>query len=504
MRIHWASASGTVAVMTAASLLSKLLGMVRSLLFAAAFGSGTQAAAYVAATRIPTALFDLLLSAVLSVGMIPVLGRFGEENREARERFSDSFLTLSFLVGGFFTLCGIVLAPSLVSWMAPGLDTEGKRLAVTLLRLCFPSLLFCTAAYTLVGILQSKGRYVLPSLISVFSNGAVILYLLFSAPLSPSLRIVGLAGAYSLGWLIQALTLLLPLLQGGFRYRPRLSLTDDGLRQSFRLAFPATVCAWMMPIALLIGTARASVLHVGGSAIYDYGSGLFLLLAGICSHSLTSYLFPKLSQSRGNDFFKIAKSGLFACLAITLPLAIASVILSERGVCILYLRGAFTAQDAAETAALLRYAALSLPAFAAGEWLSRVCYASDLLRAPKTAALLGIAATALISLTAPTLPSLGLGIAVGQTVFAVCLTVSVFFRIFGKQASDLACAVIKLIICTLPCAVLMLFLSLLPFPPASEAGIMGNALACLSVFLPGMALFLLFFRLFRLSDYFTL
>ena len=165
--------------MIAAMALSKVLGMLRSVLLASHYGTGTEANAFTAATQIPLTCFDLLLSAAILGCFIPVYNSFfkdGGSGEAKADRFACVFLNFVITVTGILTVAGILFADPLLSLISPDLTQAEHSLGVVLLRIMFPMILFTGAAYTLVGVLQSKNEFIVPSLISCISNLGVILY----------------------------------------------------------------------------------------------------------------------------------------------------------------------------------------------------------------------------------------------------------------------------------------------------------------------------------------
>lgn len=490
MRIKHLSDFGVVGIVTIATLFTKLLGMIRSLLFASTFGTGMHAAAFAAATRIPIALFDLLLSAALSAGIIPVLAAKSDDPKQ-RDEFCDSFLTLSLLVAALLTLIGTMLSPVLMTLFTDELSEQACLLGARLLRLVFPSFLLCTAVYALVAVWHAREKHLLSAFVSLFSNGTLILFLLLSDGMDDDLRITCLAAVFTIGWLIQLLTLLFPLLKSGWRYRPRIAWQNAGLAEAMKTALPATLCAWTLPFFQLFGTARASALEMGGAAIFEYGISLYLLVCGLSVHGLISYLFPKLSHVKEENFARMARNGLVAALFLTLPTAIVCTVLAERGVCLLYLRGAFTARDASLTAALLRTMALSIPFYAAGLWLSRVCFVGGMRKEPMICAPISAFVSVGICLIADSAEMLGFALTIGQVVFAALLLFllqrahpELIGKAFARQLPPL-------FLSSLLCTSVMLLLSGLPFPMPAESGMLGNLLICLAVGIPGIGVYLL-------------
>ena len=235
----------TVGIMMGATVISKLLGMLRGVLQTRAWGTTPQANAFTAASKLPLAVFDMFLSAAVLGCFIPVYnslvkkdGLSDETDMREADRFASGFLTFIIAVCGLAALLGIIFAEPLLRLMTAGLDAETFALAVTLTRMMFPMMIFTGAAYTLVGVLQSKGSFVAPAMISAISNAGVVIYLAVVNPLLGDKGIYGLAAAYTLAWLIQLLTLVAPLKKLGFSYRPRLDLKDPPLIKALKMAPP--------------------------------------------------------------------------------------------------------------------------------------------------------------------------------------------------------------------------------------------------------------------------
>lgn len=145
----------TVAFMMAATVLSKILGLIREMMLAAAYGAGNSVAeAFSGALSVPSTFFDLLFSAAILGCFIPVYNSFKENGKEADE-FACIFFNAISLFTGLLALFGILFAEPVIKLVTPGL--EDPALAVTLVRILFPMIIFTGMAYTLVGIMQSKG-----------------------------------------------------------------------------------------------------------------------------------------------------------------------------------------------------------------------------------------------------------------------------------------------------------------------------------------------------------
>ncbi len=505
----------TVLSMVAAMVLSKGLGLVRSMCMTSFYGTGWQANAFTAASRIPLSFFDLLFSAAILGCFIPVYNSFADrEDKAAAERDADTFacifLNFILLLTGILSVLGILFAPQILHVIAPGLDAQTSALAVTLLRILFPMILFTGAAYTLVGILQSKERFFLPSMISAISNAGVILYFLFlNEPLGDR-GIYGLAVAYLIAWALQFATLLVPLLQMRFPYRAILDLHNPALKKALKMTPPIMIGSWLAPIGMLTGTHFAAQLSVPGAlSVFEYAININNILTGILTYGICNFTFPRLSRQNvtgeRDAFTSTARAGILSALAIVLPIMAAVLVLSREGTALLYFRGEFTAEDTRHTAQTLWYLALGMPAFCLTEILSRIMYARMSTRIPMTASLAGAAvnviATALLIRLCP--GALGVGnVAIGNTLGLWVCALVLFVALL--RACPQICGrpfflnLGKLLLLSAASFGVMRLLYLLLADGTVSASFAANLLLCCAVFIPAAAVYLIGLKLLRI------
>jgi len=504
----------TVLSMVAAMLLSKGLGLVRSMCMASAYGTGWEANAFSAASRIPLSFFDLLFSAAILGCFIPVYNSFAEnEDKQAAQRDADTFacifLNFILLLTGILSVVGMLFAPQIIGLFASGLDAQTAALAASLLRIMFPMILFTGAAYTLVGVLQSKEQFFLPSMISAISNASVILYFLLLNDRLGDRSIYGLAAAYLCAWALQLLTLLIPLLRMHFPYRLLLDLKNPALRRAIRMTPPIMIGSWLAPIGMLTGTHFAAQLPTPGAmTVFEYAININNILTGILTYGICNFTFPRLSRmnvsGESDGFCATARAGILSALAIVLPVMAAVLVLADEGTAILYLRGAFTAHDTLITADALRYFALGMPAFCLTEIVSRVMYAKMSVYVPMISSLAGaavnIASTAfLVRCFSDTLGvgCTALGNTLGLWVCALVLTAVLLRTNAGLCTRAFFASLAKLLVLSALSFCIMTAIAHFWSNSAVEAGRITNILVCAAVFLPAAAVYLLGLKFLR-------
>lgn len=482
-----ASSVRTVVLMMIFTLLSKALGLLRSVLMASCFGTGVKATAFSAASRIPLSFFDLLFSAAILGCFIPIYNSFGEDEKKA-DAFASDFFNLVSLLCGLLAFLGILFAPFLISVIAPELTGETYEKAVTLLRILFPMILFAAGAYTLVGVMQSKGRYLLPASISAFSNALIVVYLLFFNRLIGENDIYFLAAVYLVAWLLQLLTLLIPLVRSGFRFSFRTNFRNPALGRSLRMTPPIMIGSWLLPAGWLIATYFNAQSDI---TVFEYANTAYQMLAGILTYSICNYVFPKLSRlADGKNLNDMLDTSLSSAFLLILPFLAAVLVLGDEIIAILYQRNAFTAEAAGMTSPVLRLLCLAMPSFAVNEILSRAFYSRKKTLCPMLAAVIGVLVNIAVCLF--TKESLGvtgvaLGAMLGQTASALWLFFAALSgRMLGKGLLFPSCLAL---LSALLAFGGMTAVRMLVGGNAFERGMIRNLGVSLAVFLPGMLLY---------------
>ena len=285
----------TISFVMLITLIGKLLGLYRDRLLAVSYGTEMYANAFSTASRIPRVFFDVLFASAIAASFIPVYTEYREKKGiKKAQRFAGNFVTVIGVLTLLMTAAGMLFSEQLVELFAPKFNAETAELCASLTRIMLPTLCLTGIAYSFVGILQASDEFNIPALISVISNVIIILYYIFFID---RFGIYGLAVSFVIGWAMQAIVQIPALRRKGFSYRPSLSLRNEGMKKVLKLMVPVLVSTWVQPIVLMINSRYASGLHGGGgvSAI-DYGTNLYLTIAGVFVLSVTNVIFPKMSQ----------------------------------------------------------------------------------------------------------------------------------------------------------------------------------------------------------------
>lgn len=394
-----ARSAGLVSI---AVMCSRVLGLVREQVMAGLFGAGTAYDAFVVAFRIPNLLRDLFGEGALSAAFVAVFTDY-DQNRgpEATWRLANNVLTAIGVLLSAITLAGIFFSEPIVRLIAPDFGLIPGKVALTakLTAIMFPFLLFISLSAVVMGILNSKDRFFIPSMASSFFNfgsiaGGVSLALIMPRFGQPA--IVGMAMGTLIGGLLQ-LGGQLPSLRGvGFRLRPHLDLGDSGLRRIFVLMVPAVVGLGATQINIFVNTNFAASCAEGSVSWLNYAFRLVQFPIGVFGVALSIATMPVVSRCAADKDIAALRetyvSALTMAFCLTVPATIGLFFLASPIIRLIFEHGHFSAFDTARTAEALRFYVLGLVAYAAVKITVPVFYALDDTRIPVIGSFLAVAA----------------------------------------------------------------------------------------------------------------
>lgn len=383
----------TAGFMAVATFLAKVCGLIRDMLIAAFFGTGMEADAYLAATKLPTTLFDLVIGGVISAAFIPIFNSvLKKEDKKSALVFANRFIGMVLLVTGLITIFGIAFSDKLIYLMAPSFDRETHRLAMHLSSIMFPMIICTGLAFSFVGILQSFGEYNIPAIMSLVSNLAVILYFII---FGKRFGVYGLAVTMVIAWSLQVFIQIPSLIKFEFNFRPQINFKDENVKSAMKLALPMLVSTWVQPLYTIVNTRLASGIERGVSSL-EYANRLYIVITGVFSFVITNLLFPKMSRAYAQGESDEAKEMLVASLKavtlIILPIAAVCGALSKPIIALLYQHGGFTYADTLRTCGALSCYAFGMIALSYNEILSKSFFSMQNSKTPMINAIISMVA----------------------------------------------------------------------------------------------------------------
>ncbi len=396
---------GMSAVASAASIValgfvfSRLLGLLRSVVIANAFGTEPDLSAYWVAFRLPDLVFQLLAGATLSAAFIPTFSRVVLRQGEvAGWRLASSVLNLVAIATVVATGLAFVAAPWLVPLLAPGLgeatgrEAELQAMAVDLTRLMLISPLFFGISGMVMGILNARQHFMAPAFAPVVYNLGIIFGALF---LAGPFGIHGLAWGVVLGSAGHLVVQLPALRSIGMVWRPSLDLGSEAVRDVLRLMGPRVVGLAAAQVNLLVIVFFASFVSDEAISAVNYAFLMMMLPVGVIGMAISTAVFPTLAaQAAAHESAQLRTSvsnALRVILFLSIPASVALVILARPSIQILLERGEFDAGSTDMVVDALVFYAAGIAAMAGVEILSRGFYALSDTRTPVTIAVITMA-----------------------------------------------------------------------------------------------------------------
>lgn len=384
--------AASAGVIGAATLASRLLGLVRDQLLAYLFGAGNAMDAFNVAIRVPNLLRDLFAEGAMSAAFVPTFTRrLAHEGRAAAWRLGTQLLNALAVVTGALVLAGILFAEPLARALAGSYAAVPGKLELTaqLTRLVLPILTLVAVAAAMMGMLNSLNRFFVPALSPAMYNVGIIAGSALLVPLMPGLGldpIVAVAAGALLGAVGQVALQVPALYREGFRYRPLLDPRDPGLRAILRLMGPGTLAGAAVQINLLVNLVLATGQGTGAVSWLGYAFRVMYLPIGLFGVSIASAALPVVSRHAARDDTEAIRDtvsqALRLMLIVNVPALVGLIVLADPIVALIFERGSFTAADTAATAAALRWYALGLTGYSAVRIAVHCFYALGSSRVP--------------------------------------------------------------------------------------------------------------------------
>jgi len=376
-------------VMTAMTLISRVLGLVREQVRAVYIGTGSASDAFGLAATIPNLFRRLFAEGAMTAAFVPIFSEhLATKSADETRRFLSRFVTLLTFAVSAFTVVAILVTPWLIDtfFASEFKNVPGKvELTIALTQMMWPYLILVSLAAVIQGVLNAQHIFGPSAFAPVLMNLAIIVGAMVFANqfADPAYALVL---GFLAGGVLQLLFQIPYLFKTPVRFHFDFQWRDPAVRRVLRVMVPGIFAAGIYQFNVFTAQLIAAGLEEGSVSSLQYSLRLQELVLGLFVVSIAQVILPSLSESTAlKDDAAVKRTVSYAVRLIafiTLPASAALVLLGEPIVQGLFQFGAFTAESTHKTAFALDFHAAGLFFIGQARVLTQVFFAYKDLRTP--------------------------------------------------------------------------------------------------------------------------
>lgn len=330
----------TLIIMVVACI-SRVIGFARDMLIANNFGAGMYTDAYNLAVTIPETIF-MLVGLAISTSFLPVLSNIKvKKGKDEMYSFANNVINILFIISILFFAVTSIFSKEIVMKIGNGLNAETTILAIRLTRITLINLLFMSINACFTALLQVNEDFVIPSILGLFFNLPMILYLIFFK----NYDIMGLTIANVIGNFMRVIVQVPSLVSHDYKYKFFVNLKDERIKEILILIIPVVIAAGANSLNMIVDKGIASSLDEGSISALGYAEKLIFFINSIITTSIASVAYPMMANARNekkiDEFVELIKKSIIYLALILIPITVGVIIFREEIVSIIYERGEF-------------------------------------------------------------------------------------------------------------------------------------------------------------------
>ncbi len=365
-----------------ATMLSKVLGFFREMVFANFYGTGKLSDVFLLALNIPGLIVAVVGSAIATT-YIPLYIELKEKKGEEEAlKFTNNIMNICAIITVIIAILGLVFTEEFVKVFARGFSGDKFDLAVDFTKIMISGVLFLGVSKILSSYLQVNDNFVIPGLLGIPHNLIIIIAIVISTKTNVYVLAIGALIAMASQFFFQ-----IPFaLKRSFKYKPYLNVKDETIKQLTILAMPMLIGVAINQLNIFVDKALATGLSDGKLSALNYAGKLNDFVMALFVTSIVTVIYPKLAKMSNTDdnssFVSTIVRSSNSITLVVMPIAIGAMVLAEPIVRILFKRGAFDAQSVHMTAMALKFFSIGLLASGIRDVLYRVFYSISDTKTP--------------------------------------------------------------------------------------------------------------------------
>lgn len=434
------------------TIITRFLGLGRDVLVAYKFGTEMYIDAYNAAVAVPDTVFTIIGLGISTV-FIPLISKVKHsKGKEEMFNFANNIISILSVVSIVFFLLGIFFTEELVRIIASGFDAERMELAVRLTRISLINLLFLSVNVCFLSMLQVCEDFILPSILGLFFNMPIILYLLFFKDVS----IVGLTITNVIGNFLRVVVQIPSLYKQGYRIKLIINFKDERIKRMMILVLPVMIGSGANSLNMIVDKNIASNLAVGSISALDYAQKIIVFINTAITTSIVSVMYPlmanKLNKGDDDGFLSYTCKSIVMISMLLLPIAMAFLLLNREIVTAFYARGNFKEEAVALTSVALLGYSLQIPFVGVRDILNSTLFSMEKTKITTRNGVIGVIVNVLLSIVLARYLGL-LGVAIASTIASIVTAILLFKStkklVLGFKIKDMIIKLVKIFLASL-------------------------------------------------------
>lgn len=308
------------------TVISRFIGFARDIIIVNSFGTTGVTDAYWAASTIPETIF-MIVGLAISTSFLPMLSKVrSEKGTKEMHSFANNVITILFIISIAIFLVASFIPGTIVEIIAGGLEASTKAIAIDLTRIVLINLVFLSINACFTALLQVHEDFVIPSILGLFFNLPIIVYLL----IFKDVNIYGLTVANVIGNFLRVAVQVPSLRKHGYQYRPFINLKDERIKTLIIIILPVLVGSSANSLNLVVDKRIASGFGEGAITTLNNAQLLVTVVNTVITTAITSVIYPVLANKRneGNkkEFIDILSKTIIYLGILLIPITIGMLI----------------------------------------------------------------------------------------------------------------------------------------------------------------------------------
>lgn len=407
------------------SILSRFLGLFRDMLVGYQFGVSIYTDAYKAAVSVPETVFTIVGLAISTV-FIPMLSKVKfEKNKEEMFKFSNNIINILLVISVIAFALGLVFTDKIVAFMFDGFNQEKFNLTVSLTRITLFNLLFLSINACYTAMLQVCEDFIIPSILGMFFNAPMIIYLICFKDIS----IIGLTVANVIGNFLRIAVQLPVLYKHGYRFKLFINLKDERINKILILIIPVIIGSGANSLNMVVDMKVASSLGDGAVSALDFAQKIIVFANTAITTSIVSVMYPlmanKLNEGDNEGFTNYLTKSISIIALLLVPISIGFILLNKEIISAFYERGNFNEEAVKITASAFLGYSLVLPFTGVRDILNSSLFSMQKTKVTTMNGIIGVVVNIVLSITLSKVFGV-FGVAIASTIASMITAILLF------------------------------------------------------------------------------